>query len=437
MKALTTRGAALALTLTLALATAAQAVVPGQVDFQGLLLDDAGQPLNGAVTLVFTLYDAPTGGTAQWTESHAAVQVVDGVYDVTLGSQVPLTPALLATANLHLEIQVDGETLSPRRALLAVPYAVRADTAENAENVGGITSVFLTQIVEHYSFDGSDPPNLDPREGVADPDGDGLANFIDPDNDNDGLSDAVELAQGSDLNLVTPTITQVTPSTIEEGQPTPLAVSGTSFDPGMIVTFDGLPVTATNITASSFDVTVTAPTVGTGTLVVTLANGESASSSLVSVIGTRHVFVTATPTDGNLGGIAGADALCQARAVELGVGGPTYLAWLGDSTTSPAARFTHAGPYVRLDGTPIAADFADLTDGTLDAPIVPGQATKVWTNVSAAGNEPGFGQHCQDWTSSSSSDEGRQGQADQTTALWTTLAPTTCDQLAVLYCFEQ
>jgi hypothetical protein len=61
----------------------------------------------------------------------------------------------------------------------------------------------------------------------------------------------------------------------------------------------------------------------------------------------------------------------------------------------------------------------------------------VWTNVSASGGEPGFGQHCLDWTSSSSSDTGRQGLADQATPLWTTLAPTSCDQMAVLYCFEQ
>jgi hypothetical protein len=41
----------------LALALPAAAVVPGRVDFHGLLLDSGGQKVNGAVDLVFTLYD--------------------------------------------------------------------------------------------------------------------------------------------------------------------------------------------------------------------------------------------------------------------------------------------------------------------------------------------------------------------------------------------
>ena len=50
-----------------------------------------------------------------------AVQIVDGVYDVTLGGTTPLTPSLLSAGAVYLEIDVDGETLSPRRQLLAVP----------------------------------------------------------------------------------------------------------------------------------------------------------------------------------------------------------------------------------------------------------------------------------------------------------------------------
>ncbi len=37
------------------LSASSVASVPGQVDFQGLLLDSSGQPVNGAVNLTFTL----------------------------------------------------------------------------------------------------------------------------------------------------------------------------------------------------------------------------------------------------------------------------------------------------------------------------------------------------------------------------------------------
>ena len=120
------------------LALAAYAGVPGQVNFQGLLLDAAGDPVTGSADFDFALFASETGGTAVWTESHVGVAVQDGVYQVALGETTPLTPGLLAGGSLYLEITIDSETLSPRQRLLAVPYAVRADTAENADSVNGL-----------------------------------------------------------------------------------------------------------------------------------------------------------------------------------------------------------------------------------------------------------------------------------------------------------
>lgn len=148
------------------------------------------------------------GGTLLWTESHPSVEVLDGVYSVELGSLTPLTDAILTTPALHLETQVDGDTLAPRQRLLAVPYALRAETAENVDTLPG---GFLTELIERVNLDGGGPPNLDPSEGLGDPDGDGIANFVDEDNDNDGLADAVEEGQGSDINLITPVVTGFDP----------------------------------------------------------------------------------------------------------------------------------------------------------------------------------------------------------------------------------
>lgn len=77
---------------------------------------------------------------------------------------------------------------------------------------------------------------------------------------------------------------------------------------------------------------------------------------------TRIVFVTSERFTANLGGLAGADAKCQAAAEGAGVarGGKTFKALLGDKTTSVYDRFTKDGTFVGVDGLTLATDFDDL-----------------------------------------------------------------------------
>ncbi len=85
----------------------------------------------------------------------------------------------------------------------------------------------------------------------------------------------------------------------------------------------------------------------------------------------KTVFVTSITFDGNTGGLAGADEKCQADADRPASIVPegTYLAWLSDGTDSPDTRFTKSShPYILPDGTMIAEDSADLTDGSLLQP---------------------------------------------------------------------
>ena len=120
----------------LALPTAAQ--VPGRVNFQGLLLDSGGSPMNGSVNLTFKLFAAPSGGGPLWSEVHSGVAVTNGVYDVALGTTNPLTPALLAGGTRYLEIVVNGELLTPRQPLLSVPYALSAGSLPSFDALNGI-----------------------------------------------------------------------------------------------------------------------------------------------------------------------------------------------------------------------------------------------------------------------------------------------------------
>lgn len=73
----------------------------------------------------------------------------------------------------------------------------------------------------------------------------------------------------------------------------------------------------------------------------------------------RIVFVTSQVYNGNLGGLTGADAKCQAQAAAAKLPG-TYKAWLSDSNGSPSTRMTKvAAPYVRTDGVMIAGSWSD------------------------------------------------------------------------------
>lgn len=523
---------ALSLSLLAVFAAApALAVVPGEVSYQGLLLDDTGTPVTASVDLGFELFEAATGGTSVWGESHPDVQVVDGVYDVRLGSTTPLTPELVAGGSLYLEISVDGETLTPRQPLLVVPYALRSAVSENTEQVDGFSADYLTQILENVNLDGAPPSNLDPREGLADADGDGVANFVDPDNDDDGLSDGAEIAQGSDINLVTPTLTSLAPPTVDGFETTSIHVQGTNFASGMAVVFgsetptptnlsptsfdvlvgpqpegtvdvsvtlpngesdvipfdffflepaiesfspsrfdegetgtvtvtgqnfiSGMTVdfgsqspTPTNLTATSFDVDVAAEPPGPVSVTVTLPNGKSTTDDTgfeVSVGAPRVIFVTATQQDGNLGGLTGADAICQGLATSAGLEG-AFHAWLADSTDSPSTRESRLGaPYVRTDDVTIADDWADLTDGAIAAAISRDQnglaitgGTAVWSDVAAVGAGLETTKHCGEWTVGTDAEIGRRGDSTATDTTWTELGTGQgCATLLRLYCVEQ
>ena len=75
---------------------------------------------------------------------------------------------------------------------------------------------------------------------------------------------------------------------------------------------------------------------------------------------TRIAFVTSTVHQGNLGGLAGADTICNNLAQQAGLPG-TYLAWLSGADASPSERFAKTKlAYVGTDGLLIANGYADL-----------------------------------------------------------------------------
>lgn len=130
MKRLTS--AAIAAGLWMAWSAPALAV-PNTLSFAGRLADDSG-PVTGTVQLEFELYDAKSGGTLYWEETHFGLDVDDGLLYASLGSVDAVNNALdlsvFTGAELYLQILVDGESLGPRAAITSVPYAQHAARAE-------------------------------------------------------------------------------------------------------------------------------------------------------------------------------------------------------------------------------------------------------------------------------------------------------------------
>jgi hypothetical protein len=169
----------------------------------------------------------------------------------------------------------------------------------------------------------------------------------------------------------------------------------------------------------------------------------------------KTVFVTSAVYTGNLGGVIGADAICQAHANAINSIVPpgTYKAWLaGGAQDAPATTFKqHQFPYVRSDGKTIATSWSDLTDGQILNSIrvaengnwIPvSQSTVAWTNVNLDGHarDSTAFRTCGDWTSdaASFSNRGYSGNLGRVDKLWTqNLGSKACSSKRHLYCFQQ
>ena len=171
----------------------------------------------------------------------------------------------------------------------------------------------------------------------------------------------------------------------------------------------------------------------------------------------KTVFVTQETFNGAIQAYADLEDICQFHAVYAGLTG-TFKAWLSTDSSDPASTFVRStGPYVLVDGTIVAANWEDLTNGSLNNPINIDQYGQpltgdefVWTATEADGSYVGIplpeqnvggSLSCRNWTFAADSivASGHVGSAQDTGPAWTDAgaARYDCEQFYHLYCFQQ
>ncbi len=133
-----------------AVAQDSTAMVPQMINYQGYLTDDTGQALTGSYKITFRLYEDSIGvSSIKWEEIQNEVNVVDGLFNVLLGSVNPITPEHL-NGKRYLEIKVGNEVeMTPRLQLGSVAFALQADKMEPDYDSGW----FAVTTSQHYALD--------------------------------------------------------------------------------------------------------------------------------------------------------------------------------------------------------------------------------------------------------------------------------------------
>lgn len=139
----------LLLLLSLAFQAPASAV-PEYINYQARIFDATGVPLQGTQSVSIAIYDATRAGNLVWGPFHcdgqqgsghaAEVAVWNGWFNIVLGPadvadrSISTAFASRDQAPRFIEIQVLGQSISPRQQFLSAPYAMHAAYADHALN---------------------------------------------------------------------------------------------------------------------------------------------------------------------------------------------------------------------------------------------------------------------------------------------------------------
>jgi hypothetical protein len=116
------------------------------INYQGRLTNNAGDPLDTTVMIMFNIFDEK--GHYFWGEGQSTT-VTNGLFNVILGSVVFLPDTVFGGEDRYLGITVGADPeLSPRTLLTSVPSAAHAHHASTADTAGYVEGgVGVTQLI--------------------------------------------------------------------------------------------------------------------------------------------------------------------------------------------------------------------------------------------------------------------------------------------------
>jgi len=110
------------------------APIQNVLSFQGKLVE-GGVPVDGTRNITFKIYNVAAGGVFLWQESHVAVPVVGGLFNVELGSVTAFPSAVNFSEQYWVGVSVGGGAeISPRYKLTSAAYSMSPWTI-NGNNI--------------------------------------------------------------------------------------------------------------------------------------------------------------------------------------------------------------------------------------------------------------------------------------------------------------
>jgi len=172
------------------------------------------------------------------------------------------------------------------------------------------------------------------------------------------------------------------------------------------------------------------------------SDGGSTTADTTPASHANLAFVTSSAyTAGALGGLAGADAICQGHADAAGHSG-TYRAWLSLPGEDARDRIGDARGWVRPDGAPLAIDLPQIIEGRFfHPPVLDENGTFaapnfIWTGTvddGTANSLDGFGV-CGGWTTDEATGFAWIGDLGAGPGWWTAYGSQPCTGSARLVC---
>jgi len=150
-----------------AAATATNSVIPGLINYNGVLTDINDKPLTGITGATFSLYKEEQGGSPVWIETQNVRPDKTGHYTVTLGTtkaEGSLEDSFSNGEPRWLGVQVSGQPELPRVLLVAVPYALKAG---DAQTIGGLPASAFVLANSAQGIAGSSHGNSSPATAKA------------------------------------------------------------------------------------------------------------------------------------------------------------------------------------------------------------------------------------------------------------------------------